>query len=604
MAKAFGAPAQPDILQPYDLDGDPSTFSAAERAAVREIWQRVSEDYAPFDVNVTTQDPGGDALTRSSSTDDTYGAEAVVTNETTISNLCGCGGIAYLSTFNMLNALAVYPPALVFPNQVGKGQVPKWLAEAVSHELGHNLGLTHQGNSTSAYSWGQGAWAPIMGASYDEPLTQWSKGEYSGANNTQDEVATMVAIGLPLVPDDVPDTFDAAFPFPTSGSFDGMISSAIDADTFTFQSEGGQVNISLASAPVGPNLDVRLELYRADGVLVSTSDPAPDVPARNEFSTSGFSASVSMPILPAGKYFARVTGTGWGDPLVDGYSAYGSIGRYQMTVVTAPPSDLVAVHTALAAGVPGLPYSQSLRSAGGAAPYSWQTISGSLPPGLTLGSNGKISGTPSTPDDLAATYTFIARVRDSSDAWSDVAETIDIAPSFEIGAAIPSTLKTGSFQAYGLYPIGATGTVTYDSNPSGNLPPGVIYKPGQILASPWLTGKYTFTIRASDGVGKQAALQVTVSVVAGPMSISSSKATSHAKSKNLYLSYISIGGTGRGTSWRKTSGTLPPGTKFSTVKSQGVLRGAPQKRGVYHFTVEVRDSAGHSASKAVTLKVV
>src|SRR5688572_14916358 len=41
----------------YDTDGNPGSFGAAEQAAIREIWSRVAEDYAPFNINVTTVQP-------------------------------------------------------------------------------------------------------------------------------------------------------------------------------------------------------------------------------------------------------------------------------------------------------------------------------------------------------------------------------------------------------------------------------------------------------------------------------------------------------------------------------------------------------------------
>lgn len=54
------------VLQtdPYDLDGDPSTFSQQEQQAMVSIWQAVAEDFAPWAVDVTTEDPGEDALLR------------------------------------------------------------------------------------------------------------------------------------------------------------------------------------------------------------------------------------------------------------------------------------------------------------------------------------------------------------------------------------------------------------------------------------------------------------------------------------------------------------------------------------------------------------
>jgi hypothetical protein len=41
----------------FDKDGGATTFSDAELTAINDIWQRVSEDYAPFKINVTTVEP-------------------------------------------------------------------------------------------------------------------------------------------------------------------------------------------------------------------------------------------------------------------------------------------------------------------------------------------------------------------------------------------------------------------------------------------------------------------------------------------------------------------------------------------------------------------
>jgi hypothetical protein len=50
--------------QPFDLDGDPSVFSVNERVAVVSIWQAVAQDFAPWAVDVTTEDPGEEALVK------------------------------------------------------------------------------------------------------------------------------------------------------------------------------------------------------------------------------------------------------------------------------------------------------------------------------------------------------------------------------------------------------------------------------------------------------------------------------------------------------------------------------------------------------------
>jgi len=80
---------------PFDTDGSPSTFSDDEMAIIQNVWLRVAEDYAPFDVDVTTADPGDSAIDRDSSTDTNFGTKVIVTNDATIYQQCGCAGISY-----------------------------------------------------------------------------------------------------------------------------------------------------------------------------------------------------------------------------------------------------------------------------------------------------------------------------------------------------------------------------------------------------------------------------------------------------------------------------------------------------------------------------
>ena len=51
------AGTDPLVARPFDLDGSPTTFGATELAAIAEIWARVAEDYAPFNIDVTTEEP-------------------------------------------------------------------------------------------------------------------------------------------------------------------------------------------------------------------------------------------------------------------------------------------------------------------------------------------------------------------------------------------------------------------------------------------------------------------------------------------------------------------------------------------------------------------
>jgi len=73
-------------------------------------------------------------------------------------------------------------------------------------------------------------------------------------------------------------------------------------------------------------------------------------------------------------------------------------------------SELLITTSDLPTGVIGTSYSQNLSASGGMAPYYWSISSGNLPPGLSLSSDGIISGIPTT----EGKYSFTVKVTDSS----------------------------------------------------------------------------------------------------------------------------------------------------------------------------------------------
>lgn len=67
------------------------------------------------------------------------------------------------------------------------------------------------------------------------------------------------------------------------------------------------------------------------------------------------------------------------------------------------------VGEALSSAIFGEPYSIELQAAGGQAPYTWVSVSGVLPPGLSLSPTGEILGTP----EEVGRFRFVLEVRDS-----------------------------------------------------------------------------------------------------------------------------------------------------------------------------------------------
>ena len=337
---AWNASGTPALTVPaYTADGDPA-FSNAELDVVQEVWARVAEDYAPFDIDVTTQDPGTAGLARTSAGDTAYGARASITTDTSLrSTISGCGGscagVAYIGTYDAVMSggqyAEYYQPAFVLPSP---SYTAAFIAEIVSHEVGHNLGLSHDGlGSASYYQDGTGTkiWSPIMGAGYT-PLTQFSNGDYAGATQTQDDFVVIGQNGPSLIADEYGGTTATADQLGAGDvSATGLIGSRTDVDTFQVtRACAGTMTATLTPAALGPDLDTRLRLLDSAGTALAVSAPASARGGTWSPVLTGMGASIVQD-LAAGTYYLEVDGVGLDDTTL-GYSDYGSVGRYGLSV--------------------------------------------------------------------------------------------------------------------------------------------------------------------------------------------------------------------------------------------------------------------------------
>jgi hypothetical protein len=322
-----------------DWDGDPSSFSEAEAGNIKLIWSYVAEDFAPFDVDVTTELLSPDLITRSGSNDTIYGTRVVIAPGIA-SSVCGsgCGGVAYLGIYD--DTSDYYKPALCFSDMLGSGHV-KFVAECISHEVGHNLNLLHHGTSSTVYYKGQGTgetgWAPIMGDGDSKNLVQWSKGEYQDANQLQDDLQ-VISEYIPYRTDDVGDNITAATPLSLVNcafSASGVIGKTGEKDVFSLATGTGSVTaqVTFANSP-STNLDALLDLLNSSGTVLATSNPLDTL-------ATGLH---SYWVQSAGTYYLRVSGVGKEDPKSTGYSNYGSLGQYTIsgTASSCGPSTTAA----------------------------------------------------------------------------------------------------------------------------------------------------------------------------------------------------------------------------------------------------------------------
>ena len=313
-------------LAAYSFEGDTASFTNNELDRIQRIWARVAEDFAPFEVDVTTEEPPTNDLINSGGTDSRWGVRVIVGG--TFAPQASHGGVAFPGSFNW----DTDTPALVFEDNLNDGE-EKSTADAISHEVGHTLGLAHDGrtNAMEEYYSGHGSgatgWAPIMGVGYYSMLTQWSQGEYPDASNPEDDLAIITTMnGFGYRQDDFGDSDLNAFEIKgvAAGSQvtidqQGLIEQRTDVDYFALDMGDGQVTLNISGGPVDSNLDILAELYDSNGTLVASSNPADQLTATISYTST------------TGTYYLKIDGVGYNDPQSAGYSDYGSLGQYRIT---------------------------------------------------------------------------------------------------------------------------------------------------------------------------------------------------------------------------------------------------------------------------------
>lgn len=345
-------------------DSNPSTFNDTERMFIQDVFQRVAEDYAPFDVDVTTEEPTDAEIFRSDPNDQVYGTRALISPSTAAINaICGggCGGVAFLDVFDMVDATGIAQPAWVFPQALGPN-VAKYVADATTHEVGHNLSLMHDGTTSMDYYPGHAnLWGPIMGGPYDVPITQFAMNQYSpfaklggpngdpgGFQPNEDDIVTISTSGAPFRTDEAGNTIGTAGAVPATG----YISSRNDVDVLDLGSCSGTINVTANNADVSPNLDIKLELLSAGGTVLASHDPTA---AGQTFDiASGMDAAVTATSAPTANYYVRIDGSAPGNSFAN-YDDYGSVGAYTLVVTGcgAPPVTKPSVPQNLTGGYQG-----------------------------------------------------------------------------------------------------------------------------------------------------------------------------------------------------------------------------------------------------------
>jgi hypothetical protein len=264
--------------------------------------------------------------------------------------------------------------------------------------------------------------------------------------------------------------------------------------------------------------------------------------------------AISAGALPAGLALASSgvisgtpTATAAATPITFTVSDSSAVAQTQsvaltLTVSPADPPPISITNTSLPNGQVGHAYSATLTASGGTAPLSWAISSGALAAGLTLASNGVISGTP-TATAAATPITFTVSDSSAPAQTQSVTLKLTVSPSVITLSVSPARAALAVTQ-----PLALTATTSDYAGVSWSISPtgGAFSAPSSgsgtqvTLTAPTSSGVYTVTATSVTDTTKSASITVGVTDLAGVYTYHNDLARDGANTQEYALTTKSV----------------------------------------------------------------
>ncbi|HJQ25953.1 MAG TPA: putative Ig domain-containing protein [Blastocatellia bacterium] len=272
--------------------------------------------------------------------------------------------------------------------------------------------------------------------------------------------------------------------------------------------------------------------------------------------------------------------------------------------IEAPPQFTILSSNPLPPAAVGVPYQVQLQASAGSAPYTWvkkkKAKFGALPDGITLSSEGMLSGTPTT----QGTSDFTVIANDAAERQAKKPLTIVVGPPPPPLAVRTETLPNATQGLnYTAHLEGTGGVAPYTwTLDLGTLPAGLtLQSDGTINGRASFVGTNAFTVRVKDAVGTTSthALFILVVPPPPPLVIQTVQLPETSAERPYSQTLVATGGVPPYT-WSIASGNLGQGLNLS---ASGVISGTPTSPGTVVFVVRVTDSAEQSVTRTLAITI-
>jgi len=257
-------------------------------------------------------------------------------------------------------------------------------------------------------------------------------------------------------------------------------------------------------------------------------------------------------------------------------------------------------------GEVGTPYAWEFYAEEGCVPYRFTYLNGTVPPGLQVTLDGKLTGTPT----LSGTFEFWVALNDNSgpqnpaciypSLQSEGLYTMVVLPDLAVKTtALPVGAPARPYSVQLEFTNSEAGWPVIWDITAGSLPGGLTLSEGGLISgTPAGTDTKTFTVRAREPFRRFGERQLTLNVAAALQASASLRA---GEVGLRYASAVSARGGVPPLAYSVAAGSLPSGVTLNPTT--GAVRGVPRTTGTFGLTFAVTDSAGQRVTVPASLRV-